>query len=128
MKQEKDSRRRKILSTISDISPALHIYRAPPDGRTEVSRREHCLRRLVDDLHRDGHTRLCLELDQTLRRRDLQTLIEATHAASSKAWLDYRHERARDEALLAIPDAVAWAWSKGGDWRRRCAITTVIDV
>jgi len=128
MKQERDSRRRKILSTIDGISPELLIYRAPSDGRTEIARRDHCLRRLVDDLHRGGHTRLCLELDQTLRGKDLQTLIEATHAASRTPWLDYRHERARDEALLAIPDAVAWAWSKGGDWQRRCGITTVIDV
>ncbi|WP_228516893.1 hypothetical protein [Curtobacterium sp. VKM Ac-1376] len=32
------------------------------------------------------------------------------------------------EPLLALPDAVGWAWAKGGDWRRRCPTElTVID-
>jgi hypothetical protein len=33
--------------------------------------------------------------------------------------LRYMHKRANEEPLLAIPDAVAWSWAKGGHWRRR---------
>jgi hypothetical protein len=29
--------------------------------------------------------------------------------------------------LLAIPDAIAWCWAKGGDWRRRIE-SVVTDV
>jgi hypothetical protein len=34
------------------------------------------------------------------------------------------------EPLLAIPDAVGWAWARGGDWRRRAQpmIGEVIDL
>jgi hypothetical protein len=27
--------------------------------------------------------------------------------------------RAYEESLLAIPDAIAWSWAKGGHWRAR---------
>ncbi|MFD4323185.1 hypothetical protein ACFWQC_01025 [Nocardioides sp. NPDC058538] len=128
MKQESDPRRRKILSAINELTPEVTLYRAPSLGRTELSRRAICLQRLVTDLHRHGHRALCIELDETLRRRDNQTLIEATKAADSRDWLTYRHEQARREPLLSIPDALAWAWPKGGDWRRRCDSLAVVVV
>jgi len=31
----------------------------------------------------------------------------------------YVHRKPSTEPLLAIPDASAWSWAKGGDWRRR---------
>ncbi|MBC7595785.1 MAG: hypothetical protein H7288_17920 [Kineosporiaceae bacterium] len=33
--------------------------------------------------------------------------------------LTYEHAKSAHDPLLAIPDSVAWAWAKGGDWRRR---------
>jgi len=32
--------------------------------------------------------------------------------------LNYEHRRAATEQLLALPDAIAWCWANGGDWRR----------
>jgi len=34
------------------------------------------------------------------------------------------------EPLLAIPDAIGWAWARGADWRRRARalVSDVIDV
>lgn len=130
MKHESNARRRKILTAIRELEPKVRIYRAAADGRTEVVRRVQCLHRLVNDLHHDGHRQLCIEQDETLQRLDNQTLIEAARVAGSGTWLTYRHERARHEPLLAIPDAVAWAWPKGGDWRQRCRplVEGVIEV
>jgi len=34
-------------------------------------------------------------------------------------FLEYRHQRAHEEPLLALPDVVAWCWVRSGDWRRR---------
>lgn len=31
----------------------------------------------------------------------------------------YRHHRAHEEPLLALPDAIAWSWHRGGQWRKR---------
>ena len=41
--------------------------------------------------------------------------------------MQYRHEAAAAEELLAVPDAIAWCWAKGGDWRRRVE-ALVVDV
>jgi hypothetical protein len=52
---------------------------------------------------------------------DTQHLIEFTRAAGCRDTLRYEHRRASAEQLLAIPDAIAWCWANGGDWRRRPA-------
>ncbi|MGL4744107.1 MAG: hypothetical protein ACRCXL_06915 [Dermatophilaceae bacterium] len=36
----------------------------------------------------------------------------------------YHHRRRHKEHMLAVPDAIAWCWAKGGNWRHR--ITPVI--
>jgi hypothetical protein len=46
-------------------------------------------------------------------------LIEITRDVGSRDTLRYQHRRAATDQLLAIPDAIAWCWAKGGDWRRR---------
>ena len=70
-----------------------------------------------------GDTLLVLEQDDSLVSWDSQQLIELTRAAGCRDTLHYVHRRAADEPLLAIPDAIAWCWAKGGDWRRRIAPT-----
>ena len=59
------------------------------------------------------------EQDDSLLSWDNQHLIEFTRAAGCRATLRYEHRRAPTELALAIPDAIAWCWAKGGDWRRR---------
>jgi len=60
-----------------------------------------------------------LESDTTQDARDRQALIEVTRAAGCRGTMTYEHRTANAEPLLSIPDAVAWAWAWGGDWRRR---------
>lgn len=62
---------------------------------------------------------LILEQDDTLLSWDNQHLIYYTRAAGCRDTLRYEHRRAATEQLLALPDAIAWCWAKGGDWRRR---------
>jgi hypothetical protein len=33
----------------------------------------------------------------------------------------YEHLKPHEEPLLWVPDAVAWCYGNGGDWRRRVA-------
>jgi hypothetical protein len=130
MKKESDARRKQILAAISTLGPQVTIYRAGATYRTELERRERCIRALIADLARDGHRSLCLERDESLVSRDRQHLIEATRAHGCADSLRYSHDSATSEPLLAIPDAVAWAWAKGGDWRRRCdsLVVSVQDI
>ena len=61
---------------------------------------------------------------------DNQKLIEYTRAADCRDTLRYEHQRSHAEALLAVPDAIAWCWAKGGAWRTLIgpAVTAIRDV
>ena len=126
MKKEQDSRRRLMLDTFAKLEARVTIYRAPRALGTEIHRRERCLDELIADLGTAGG-RLCLERDETLVARDKQRMIEATRRVGNARTLEYWHESAASEPLLAIPDAVGWAWARGGDWRRR-AQPLIVDV
>ncbi|MBW0253534.1 hypothetical protein [Cellulomonas sp. PS-H5] len=128
MVKERASRQRAILSTIARTPGTVGIYRVGR-GTNDRERRRRCLDRLVRDLARRGETHLVLELDETLVEPDRAALYAAARHARCQDRLRYTHARAATEPLLAIPDAVAWAWSQGGDWRRRTSgiVTLVVD-
>lgn len=126
MKNESDSRKKLILSTLGRMAVEAVVYDAGKRYRTQREARAACLQTIVKDAALRGHTGLTLEIDQTLEQWDKQNLIEATRAAGYT--MHYGHETASAESLLAIPDALAWAYAKGGDWRRRAGITQIRTV
>lgn len=130
MKSEGDGRRRVILTELERHGFRATIYQAGTGFKTDLDRRRHCLDRLVGDIARDGHTMLCLESDETLDARDRRDLSALTRAHRCAETLRYQHQRAAQEPLLAVPDAVGWAYARGGDWRRRAQplIEEVIDL
>jgi len=85
-----------------------------------------CLGALVVDAAHLDNPLLVLEQDDSLLDWDRRQLYALTREAQVPL-LRYEHRRASVEQLLAIPDAIAWCWAKGGDWRRRIepAVTTV---
>ncbi|HEX6684851.1 MAG TPA: hypothetical protein VF062_18830 [Candidatus Limnocylindrales bacterium] len=58
-----------------------------------------------------------LERDDSHAEADRRLLRAELQAAGAADRLTYEHVRAYEEPLLAIPDAVAWCWVKGGHWR-----------
>ena len=120
MKTERDSRRRQIVAALVEARVKVVVYDAGRRYRTDLQARGECLRGVVADAARwVGSTRLVLEQDDSLVRWDSQRLIELAREAGCRDRLGYGHERAAAEQLLAVPDAVAWCWGRGGDWRRR---------
>lgn len=117
MKDEKDGRKRTIAKAFVDAGVQASIYRAGPEHRTERQRRSACLRALIEDHATTTNTRIVLDEDESMVRFDNQHLIEYTRAAGCRERLRYEHKRSHTDALLAIPDAVAWCWAKGGQWR-----------
>jgi hypothetical protein len=95
------------------------IYDAGRRYRSERERHAACLQALIVDAAHRGDAMLVLEQDDTLLSWDNQRLIEFTREVGCRDTLRYEHRRAANELLLAVPDAVAWCWAKGGDWRRR---------
>jgi len=130
MKSEGMTQRRRILSVLTALESRATIYQAGGSYQTDLARREACLERLICDILAAGHTFLCLESDETLDARDRRQLAALTRAHGNAATFHYRHERAAQEPLLAIPDAIGWAWARGADWRRRtrALVNSVIDV
>lgn len=130
MTKESDPRRRKITAALHGSGVHATIYDAGRRYRSELDARAACLTALVTDAASTGTSLLVLEQDESLLRWDRQQLIETTRAAGCRDNLRYEHRRPGSEQLLAIPDAIAWCWAKGGDWRRRVApiVTTVRHV
>ena len=50
MKDENDSRRREILSTLAGLGLRIHLYRSPVAGRPIRASRDDCLRALIPRL------------------------------------------------------------------------------
>jgi hypothetical protein len=129
MVRERDSRRRLILSTLVQLGLDAVVYDAGRDYRENRDASGACLTALATDLlGRD--TRLLIEEDESELHADRLALHQATYSTSSAAALTHVHDRANHDQLLAIPDAIAWAWPQGGDWRRRVGplATAVRDV
>jgi len=119
MSKESAPRRRLIAETIAGSGVTAVIFDAGQIDGDELERRRACLRAVVahsDDL---GAGRLVLELDDSLLCQDRRWLVEITRELGCRDILHYDHARAAAEPLLAVPDAIAWCWAKGGDWRRR---------
>ncbi|TDE88177.1 hypothetical protein EXU48_23950 [Occultella glacieicola] len=119
MVKESPARQHTILSTIATLGAQVTIYQAGAGFRSHVERRGACLERLVEDIAAAGHTRLLLESEQGEEARDRRILYRQTDQHGCRDSLSYGHATAASEPLLAIPDAIAWAWARGGDARRR---------
>jgi hypothetical protein len=120
MKQEQLRRRRAIVSVLVATPVETTIYDAARNYRTDVEARAACLAGLVEDLAAaDGATVLVIEQDDSLVRSDRHELYQLVRKAGITDVLEYRHQRAHEEPLLALPDVVAWCWVRSADWRRR---------
>lgn len=115
--KERDSRRKQILDVIDELAPQVTIYDATgimPKKR----RRDACLQQLITDLADSGARRLILDRDDSVVEVDKKLLYRCTRQAGCPD-LEYLHSRAHEEELLAVPDAVAWCWHRGGAWKKR---------
>ena len=118
MAKESDARRRAIAAAICGAGVQAVVYDAGRRYPDELSARAACLARLVADTVVYGDCVVVLEQDDSLLEWDRRRLYTLTREASATR-MRYEHRRARGEHLLAIPDAVAWCWARGSDWRRR---------
>ncbi|MFI9641273.1 hypothetical protein ACIG87_14620 [Micromonospora sp. NPDC051925] len=58
-----------------------------------------------------------IERDDSTLKADQRLLFEEVRRAGIAGQLRYDHLKAHEECLLAIPDALAWCWARGGHWR-----------
>ncbi|KXK58819.1 hypothetical protein AWW66_27630 [Micromonospora rosaria] len=114
--KERDGRRREILRHLRTLPVEVVLYDATT-YRSVKSARDACLRALVADAAKVAAERLVLELDTSSEQADKRLLRRELSLAGIADQLRYDHLRAHDDHMLAIPDAVAWSWAKGGEWQ-----------
>jgi len=122
MHNEQVRRRRAIVSALATTQVTTVIYDAARQCRTDREGRAACLAALVKDLAAaggSGDIQLVIEQDDSLVRSDRHELYQLARAAGLTDVLEYRHQRAHEEPLLALPYIAAWCWVRSGEWRRR---------
>jgi hypothetical protein len=123
--KESPARRRKILAVIGEIGLAARLYQAE---RNDVAARRSCLSALVEDIaaRRSGWV---VERDESTVTVDKQVLFHAARRHDCSDSLQYELLAAHTDPMLWTPDAVAWSWVKGGEWRDFVApYSTVVRV
>jgi hypothetical protein len=116
--KESDRRRRIILSEFVRSGVQSHVYIS--SAKRDGTAREECLSALIADVAKLGVTQIVLERDDSVVKFDRQVLFrELVAQGLGGRAIQYRHERSRDEPLLWIPDAIAWSYGRGGEWRDR---------
>ncbi len=131
MKHEQARRRRIIVSALAATQVQATVYDAARRYRTDLAARTACLTSSSRTSPPSAATRGSSSSRTTpsfrADRHDLFLLARQTGIAGR---FEYRHQRAYDELLLALPDVVAWGWVRSGEWRRRISpiLTTVRTV
>ncbi|MEV6287215.1 hypothetical protein [Kribbella sp. NPDC051770] len=115
-RHETDARRKQILHVIAEFHLLVDLYQAERDTLAD---RQACLQAIVRDAAGTAE-RLVVERDESTYQRDRRTLHAACHRYNCP---DLRWDllAPKLDPLLWVPDAVAWAWARGGPWRRLVA-------
>lgn len=78
---------------------------------------------LLVDLVDLGGQRLVIECREASQdKRERRLIATAVRRGAAPVDLAYDHLRARDEPLLWVSDAVAWAYGAGPQWRPRAEL------
>lgn len=109
--KESTARQRQILDVIAGFEVSFRLYQA---DRNDASGRRACLFAVVEDAA-DHAERLVVERDETTADFDRRVLYSATRKHGCTETLHYELLPPHQDPMLWIPDAVAWAWAKGGD-------------
>ncbi|WP_431875228.1 hypothetical protein [Amycolatopsis sacchari] len=117
-KAEKPPRRRLLADRIAGLPLATHIYETTSTPKTEEQDRQRCLEQAFHHLVELGAHRVVLD---SRDHRDIhdRTTIYRTLGQHPKTELAHHHLNSASAPLLWVPDAVAWCYGAGGDWRRR---------
>ncbi|MET8278803.1 hypothetical protein [Micromonospora sp. NPDC005174] len=114
--KEKDDRRRQIIAAVATLPTHAVIFDARRHRNARAAR-DACLVELVEHAAKINAARLVLERDDSTFQADQRLLFEQVRRTGVSGTLRYDQLRAHEECLLAIPDAPAWCWAKGGRWK-----------
>ena len=113
---EKDSQRGKVIAKLLQLDIKFVIYRVA--GQREYESRALCIEGIVEDLVRHDVVRIVFESDESLISSDGRQLRTGLLERGLLESVTYDHFRPHEEPVLWAADAIAWCYSRGGDWRK----------
>ena len=125
---ENSQRRRSLLASVSELPVYVHVYIS---GQKERVARRLSIAALLSDLIVLDARRLVIEhREPSQDRTEMSQITEAVRRGAAPESLEFEHLGRHQEPLLWVPDAVAWAYGAGGDWRRRVdgLVARVVDL
>ena len=114
---ERDSRRKFVLSKLESLGMRARIYYV--DTLNTYEARAACLLTLIADADALGASKLVLELDQSVQRRDALLIVGELRRRGIRERLDFQSLPKAAEPILWCADAIVWSYNRGGDYRRR---------
>lgn len=115
--KENSSRKRLVLSRLNELGAQAHVFHCA--AKNNSIGRETCLIGLVAHAAQNSHTKIVLERDESIEKSDRQILFREAKMHGLDGTLSYAHESPHQQPLLWVADAIAWSFTKGGDWKRR---------
>lgn len=115
--KEQPERKRLILSQLTAFGAQSQVFHCATTS--QVRGRDACLTGIVAYAAQHSHTRIVIERDESIERADRQVLYREVRRHGLRDTLSYTLEAPHQEPLLWVADAIAWSYTKGGEWKRR---------
>lgn len=116
-RSENNQQRKKILRVVADLRLVVDLYAV---GTNSHEARKRCLDAIVRDVAASAE-RLVIERDDSTYEHDRRCLREAAHRFGCHETLRWDVLAAKADPLLWIPNAVAWSWVRGCEWKKAVA-------
>jgi hypothetical protein len=115
--REGDRRRKVILAEMAKLDVWVGIWQVA--GLREREARRICLTAVVEAAFQTQAESVIFERDESLERSDRRLVFELSQRFAETKPVPFRHSDPQEQPLLWVSDAVAWCYSRGGDWTRR---------
>lgn len=129
MKNESEPTKRAILSALCElgVTSTVYVSRVKPFHTARAAIIEPGI---WPQVLAEGIERLILEPEVGQDERDRRQLYRLAAATGMTGRVSYAHLPPTAEPMLWVPDAIAWAYGSGGEWRRRSqpVVVEVVDV
>lgn len=115
--KEQPERKRMILSRLTAFGAQAHVFHCAT--KSQVRGRDVCLTAIVTHAAQHACTRIVIERDESIEKSDRQVLFREVRGHGLGDTLSYTFETPHQEPLLWVADAIAWSYTKGGEWKQR---------
>lgn len=115
--KEQLGRKRLILSRLTSLGIQAQVFHCAT--KIPTSGRDACLTGIVSHAAQSLDTKIVIERDESIEKADRQILYREVRRHNLDGLLNYAFESPHQEPLLWVADAIAWSYTKGGDWKKR---------